>query len=170
VGDEDPYWRVIAGPKETLAAPQFAMVCAPDERYLPNDRTSSQWVSMAKWRQAAPNSIYTFETKFDLTGFDLATVQLFGRFLADNGIHEVRVNGRPVNLESWIDNVPGQQFTQPQFRTVNVTDGLLAGANIIEIDVWNALFQPAHVHKTTPNPMALRVEWEGFGRPKTRGK
>jgi hypothetical protein len=93
-------------------------------------------------------------------------VQLFGRFLADNGFHEVRVNGRPVNLESWVDNIRGQYFTQPQFRTVNVTDGLLAGANVIEIDVWNAVFQPVDTHKTTPNPMALRVEWEGFGRPK----
>ena len=166
IGDEDPYWRVIAGPKEFLGGPQFAMVCVPDERYLPNDRASSQWVSMANWRQATPNSMYTFETQFDLTDFELSTVQLFGRFLADNGIHEVRVNGRPVNLESWVDNVRGQYFSQPQFRTVNVTDGLRAGANVIEIDVWNGLFQPADQHKTTPNPMALRVEWEGFGRPK----
>lgn len=166
VGDEDPYWRVIKGPEGKFTGPQYAMVCVPDERYMENNPESSQWVSMVKWREAAPYSTYTFQTTFDLTGFDLSTVQLFGRFLADNGVKEVRVNGQPVMLESWVDNTPGQLFSQPQFRTVNVSEGLVEGVNTIELDVWNAIMQPAEKNKNTPNPMALRVEWEGFGRPK----
>jgi len=163
-GDEDPNWRVIAGPEDSFDGPQFAMVCVPDERYLSNDPRISQWVSMANWRTAKANSVYTFQTTFDLTGYDLDTIQLFGRFLADNGIQEVRVNGNPVKVDSWTDNVPDQSFGQPQFRTVSVTDGLVQGTNIVEIDVWNGVFQPVESRKTTPNPMALRVEWYAFGR------
>jgi hypothetical protein len=166
VGDEDPYWRVIKGPQGAIPASQFAIVCVPDVRYMPNDPGSSQWVSTTSWREALPNATYTFQTTFDLTGFDLTTVQLFGRLLANNGIKEVRVNGKPIILESWVDNTPGQHFSQPQFRSVNVTEGLVEGTNTIEIDVWNAAMQPVVKYANTPNPMALRVEWEGFGRPK----
>lgn len=166
VGDEDPYWRVIKGPEGKFKGPQYAMVCVPDVRYMANDPGSSQWVSAVNWREAVPNSKWTFQTTFDLTGFDLATVQLFGRFLADNGIREVRVNGQSVMLESWVDNTPGQRFDQPQFRTVNVSEGLIEGVNTIELDVWNGVMGPVATHGKLPNPMALRVEWEGFGRPK----
>jgi len=170
VGDEDPYWRVTSGPAGKFKGPQYAMVCVPDERYMANDPGSSQWVSMVNWREATANSKFTFETTFDLTGFDLSTVQLFGRFLADNGVKEVRVNGQPVMLESWVDNTPGQRFDQPQFRTVNVSEGLVEGVNTIELDVWNGIMGPVSTHSKLPNPMALRVEWEGFGRPKQAEK
>jgi hypothetical protein len=166
VGEEDPNWRVVAGPTDaTFSGPQFAAVCVPDERYMANDPKSSQWVSMTKWRAATPLATYTFETKFDLTGFDLSTVRLFGRFLADNGIKEVRVNGKPVILESWVDNARGQYFSLPQFRTVNVTSGLVPGVNTIQIDVLNGRIYSPNDDSTVPNPVALRVEWEGFGRP-----
>ncbi len=162
VGDEDPNWRVVAGPGVDPAKARFAVVCEPDERYMPNEPGVSQWVSFGDWRTAKSHSVYTFQTSFDLRGFDLTTIQLFGRFLADNGIREVRVNGSVVDVESWADNVFGQSFGDHEFRTVNVTDGLVAGENVIEIDVWNGVFQ--HMPPDTPNPMALRVEWFAFGR------
>jgi hypothetical protein len=166
VGEQDPYWRVTNGPSEAFTGAQYAMVCEPDVRYLANDPSSSQWVSMDNWKVAAANSIYTFQTKFDLTGFDVKTVQLFGRILADNGIAQIRVNGKPVILEAWIDNIPGQQFAHPQFRTVNISQGLVRGINTVEIDVRNGGMQPK-ASMTLPNPMAVRVEWEGFGRPES---
>lgn len=169
-GDEDPHWRVVAGPPDSFTGPQYAVVCTPDERYLANDRDMSQWVSMANWRTATPNSVYTFQTMFDLAGYDLSTIQLFGRFLADNGIHEVRVNGRPVKVESWIDNVSWQEFDHSQFRFVNVTEGLVAGTNMIEIDVANGIFQEPAEWRGDPNPMALRVEWYAFGRKTNRSR
>ena len=37
-GDEDPHWRMTAGPKCTFFdGPQFAVVCEADSRYLAND-------------------------------------------------------------------------------------------------------------------------------------
>lgn len=165
VGDEDPHWRVIARPGEPVK-PQYAVVCEPDERYMPNDPLQSQWVSTVDWRESEPNSVYTFQARFDLTGFDLQSIQLFGRFLADNGISEVRVNGQSIRVESWADNEYGQEFEKPQFRTINVTGGLVQGENAIEIDVWNGTYQ--HLTPETPNPMSLRVEWLAFGRQDSR--
>lgn len=165
-GDQDPYWRVIAGPEGAFHGPEYAQVCVPYKRYLENDPTESQWVSMRNWEKALPNSTFTFETKFHLAGYDLATMRLFGRFLADNGVEAVRVNGRAVRVESWTDNVYGQRFDGPQFRFVNVTEGLVEGENVIQIDVWNGTMVNRGTGKpdNSPNHMALRVEWYAFGR------
>lgn len=168
IGDEDLHWQVVAGPEGTFAGPQFASVCPPERGYLPNYPDTSQWISIADWKTAAPNAVYTFRTKFDLEGYDLATIQLFGRFLADNGIVAVRVNGQPVHVNSWVDNERYQPFGDLQFRFVNVTEGLVSGQNVIEIDVRNGMIRNDKVKnppmKAIPNPMALRVEWYAFGR------
>lgn len=163
-GDEDAHWSVIAGPDGAFERPEHAMVCVPDPRYLANAPELSQWVSLPSWRTARANATYTFQTRFDLTGYDLSTTRLFGRFLADNGIESVRVNGRPVVVKSWRDNVTGQEFGANQFRFVDVTDGLVQGDNVVEIDVWNGVFGSPKHGNTAPNPMALRVEWRAFGR------
>lgn len=163
-GDEDPHWQVVGGPDAKGFKARYAVVCVPDERYLPNDKSSSQWISMPGWRTAEKNSVYTFRSSFQLDGYDLKTIQLFGRFLADNGIHAVRINGTPVKVESWSDNEALQEFDHSQFRFVNVTDGLVAGMNVVEIDVWNGHFAEPAAWRDRPNPMALRVEWYAFGR------
>ena len=164
VGDEDAHWVVVAGPEGTLDNPEYATVCVPDPRYLANDPELSQWVSLASWRTAKANTTYTFQTRFDLTGYDLATTRLFGRFLADNGIKSVRVNGHAVEVQSWVDNKTGQEFGSEEFRFVDITNGLVQGENIVEIDVWNGVFGAPSPGNSTPNPMALRVEWCAFGR------
>ncbi len=168
IGDEDLHWRVIAGPEESFDGPQFATVCPPERGYLPNYPNTSQWISISNWQTAVPNSVYTFQTEFDLVGYDLGTMQLFGRFLADNGILAVRVNGQPVQVNSWVDNVKYQPFGDRQFRFVNVTEGLVDGRNVIEIDVRNGMMRNDKAEnppmKAIPNPMALRVEWYAFGR------
>ncbi|TWT35266.1 FecR protein [Posidoniimonas corsicana] len=165
-GDEDLHWRIIAGPEGAFEGPQYATVCVPHRQYMANDPASSQWVSIVDWQSAAPHSVYTFATEFDLQNYDLSTMQLFGRFLADNGVAEVRVNGKEVPVQSWVDNVGGQLFRDPQFRFVNVTDGLVRGRNVIEIDVRNGFMRgkTADISRNVPNPMALRVEWYAFGR------
>lgn len=169
-GDEDPYWQVLADPTSDADRSGYALVCEPDERYLPNEPSQSQWISKADWRTTPPNSQYTFRTEFDLDGYDLSTIRFFGRFLADNGVQEVRVNGKPVKVESWIDNASYQEFDHSQFRFVNVTEGLVAGTNGIEIDVWNGTFQVPAEWQGDPNPMALRVEWYAFGRQAISGQ
>jgi len=163
-GDEDQHWRIIGGPKcASFTKPQYAVVCKPDERYSDNEPQRSQWLSFA--RDVRPGgrakSVYTFETKFDLTGFDPSTVMVAAQMLADNGVHAVRINGQEVSIIPWDDNVPGQTFKSDHFRLVEIRDGFVRGMNKLQIDVWNGVMVGAG---TDPNPMSLRVEFQAFGR------
>ena len=162
-GDEDPHWRITAGPKcEDFAGPQFAVVCEGDRRYLGNDRDRSQWVSVTNPVRPGvpPSTLFTFETTFDLTGYDVSTVTAAAQVIADNGVQEVRINGTPLPLAAWTLNERDQLFNR--FVVVEIREGLRPGVNRVEFDVWNGVdrYEPEG-----PNPVALRVEWQAFGRP-----
>ena len=48
-GDEDPHWRIAAGPVGAgYHGPQFGVVSISDQRYAPNEPERSQWISVAK--------------------------------------------------------------------------------------------------------------------------
>ena len=168
-GDEDLHWTITDGALgEGFQGPQHAVVCDPDERYLPNYTELSQWVSVSRNIRPGclPNSSYTFRTEFDLSGYDLGTVMILADMLADNGVRAVRINGEPVDLVPWRDNVYLQKFHR--YRRAEITEGFIPGKNVIEIDVWNGVYHfDSDVANTTPtpNPMALRVEWQAFGTP-----
>jgi len=165
-GDEDPHWRIAAGPVGgDYHGPQFGVVSVPHDRYAPNEPERSQWISIAKdlVPGCLPNSLFTFETEFDLTGFDLATVMVAAQVLADNGVRAIRINGEPVPMEPWDDNEFGQSFTRNKFRLVEVQTGFVPAVNRLEIDVWNGVYQLEN-QKNETNPMSVRVEFQAYGR------
>ncbi len=165
-GDEDPHWHITRGPfGASFKKPQFGVVCTPDPRYATNEPQRSQWLSFAKDVRPGglAKSVYTFETTFDLTGFDPSTVIVAAQMVADNGVHAVRINGQSVPIVPWDDNDFAQTFNSDQFRLVEIRDGFVPGKNKIEIDVWNGTYRMAG-SEHDPNPMALRVEFQGFGR------
>jgi hypothetical protein len=88
--------------------------------------------------------------------------------LADNGVRAIRINGEPVAVQPWDDNEFGQEFTRNRFRLVKIQHGFAPGKNRLEIDVWNGVYKwgtsPNEPVKTDPNPMSLRVEFQGYGR------
>ncbi len=163
-GDEDPHWRITAGPKcKVYDGPEFAVVCEADRRYLAsNDPNRSQWLSVCNPARPGvpPNTMFTFETSFDLNGYDLSSMHVAAQVIADNGLRAVRLNGQPVAIEGWNLNEPEQQFNR--FIVVEFPDGFRPGKNTIEFDVWNGIDQFA---PEAANPVALRVEWQAFGRP-----
>jgi hypothetical protein len=171
IGDEDPHWRLVAGTVgEGYQGPQYAVVCNPDERYLPNNPDVSQWMSVAKDLRPGclPNATYTYQTEFDLSEYELSTVIILADILADNGVAAVRINGKPVDLVPWKDNKYLQEFHA--YRRAEIIDGFLVGKNTIEIDVWNGIyhFNPdTKASVPSPNPMSIRVEWQAFGIPKS---
>ena len=112
-----------------------------------------------------PNAPFTFQTTFDLSGYDLSTVVVLADILADNGVRAVRVNGKSVDLTPWRDNQPGQEFHR--FRRAEIVEGFVLGKNVIEIEVWNGIYRDGKPDPS-PNPMALRVEWQAFGTPLTQ--
>lgn len=161
-GDEDPHWRVTAGPRNPFfEAPEFAVVAEADGRYLANDMGRSQWISVSNPVRPGcpPSSQFTFETTFDLTGYDLSTVMVAAQVIADNGVRAVRINGQPVAMKPWELNEKQQYFNK--FQVVEIKDGFVEGTNRIEFDVWNGVDQYA---PEAANPMSLRVEWQAFGR------
>lgn len=159
IGEEDAKWRITSGPKSIGPWPQPAFVTLPNVRYSDNAPEKSQWLSVEGGaRRSVPrNTVFTFETSFDLTGFDPATVSVVAQILADNGVKAIRLNGKPVPIEAWVDNLLGQKFQT--FHVVEFREGFVEGMNRIEIDVFNGTANS----RRGLNPMALRVEWQAFG-------
>jgi hypothetical protein len=87
--------------------------------------------------------------------------------LADNGVEEVRLNGRPLPIEPWQDCFPEVTFFA--FHTIEITSGFVPGKNVLSFVVMNETDLPNPEEDVappeTPNPMALRVEWRASGRP-----
>lgn len=90
----------------------------------------------------------------------MSTVTVAAQVIADNGVRAVRVNGQPLPLVSWNLNEQYQLFNR--FEVVEIREHLVPGINRVEFDVWNGVdrYAPA-----SPNPIAIRVEWQAFGRP-----
>ena len=165
VGQDDSHWVVTAGDPAYGPYPHPAVVTEGDPSYLDNMPDASQWISVKKDAlPGVPTSIrtsttHTFETRFDLTGYDLSTVRIIGSFLVDNAINELRINGRPVSFDRWVTTWDVHDFES--FHTIEIVDGLVPGENVISIDVFNT---PSHPdNPELPQPMGLRVEWQAFG-------
>ena len=163
-GDEDPHWRIVRSSADDFGGPRYAVACRQYTNiYLPNDPAVSQWISVTNPvdDNCPPNTMYTFETEFDLSNYDLSTVTIVAHVLADNGVMGVRINGQYVAFRPW-SAVYGLFDT---YRKIEITDGFVQGVNRIQFDVWNSIVMS---YPNNHNPMALRVEWQAFGRLKQR--
>ena len=169
-GDQDTNWHVVASRGESYKEPRPVKVCAPNALYLGNDPANSQWVSINGWKNSELDTVYTFRTNFDLAGYDLKTTRVFCRLLGDDEISAVRVNGNSVQGLPLFDDgnqAPGQvnrsTFSEFPNDLIEVTD-FLKKANVVEVDVHNAINQDPLTSKLGFSPMALRVQWYAFGR------
>jgi hypothetical protein len=162
-GDEDPHWRIVNSSANDFGRARYAVACrAYENMYLPNDPAVSQWISTSNpVGNCPPDTMYTFETEFNLTGYDLSTVTIVAHVLADNGVMGVHINGHSVAFKPW-SAVYGQFDT---YRKIEIADGFVEGVNRIQFDVWNSIVMS---YPNENNPMALRVEWQAFGRMKSR--
>ena len=101
-----------------------------------------------------PNQVtYTFRATFDLAGASPDTVVLRGRFLADDHVDAIRLNGRSVAVP---EHKEMRLFsTMHEFR---VFGGFVPGVNVLEFDVFNGGYEDELPHSRSP--MALHVELE----------
>ena len=168
-GDEDPHWTVTAGHDEVGPYPQPGIVSRPHASHGINEAELSQWISVSRGttRGVPARSIYTFETTFDLTGFDLGSVWVSGLILADDGVDEVQLNGKRLDIKRWTDWYYGANYVK--FHPIEIRSGFVRGINRLAFVVKNETFiEPSKQgfdFPDTPNPMALRAEWRAFGRP-----
>jgi hypothetical protein len=172
-GDKDPHWTVTAGHDENGSFPQPAVVSVPHGSYGINQPELSQWISVDRGTTTGvpARSKYTFETAFDLTGFDLGSVWVSGLVLADDGVDEVWFNGKQLNIAPWKDW--GYGVTYVRFHPIEIRSGFVHGINRLAFVVKNETFiyrsNQGFDLPETPNPMALRTEWQAFGRPLASG-
>lgn len=140
----DPHYTFVANANGG-GADTLAMGAIPGA-WLSNSITS-RWIGPTTNSDGMPG-LYTFQTTFDLLGFDLESVVVLGRWSSDNSGVEVRLNGVATGITGSGD------FTN--LFDFEINRGFVAGVNTLEFDVNNA--------GDATNPVGLRVEnLEGFG-------
>jgi len=106
------------------------------------DGPKSMWIaSMADQGTGNLEGNYTYQTFFDLTGFDLSQIQIAGAWAVDNTGLDILVNGVSTGI------------TSPGFGSMTsfvIKNNLIAGPNVIDFKLNNA--------PSGANPTGLRVD------------
>ncbi len=166
-GDQDPHWQLVARSDEPRFEPRPTYVIQPSMFTLPsdpanirriahlaNERKRSQWISPDVNGGDLPGSaVYTFRTSFDLSGFLPRTAVLHGRFLADNHVKAIRLNGHELTVPDHPHNAPFSTW-----HSFLATSGFVEGNNLLEVEVTNLeLADPPDAK----SKIMLRIELEG---------
>ncbi len=166
-GDPDPHWQIVARSDQPNFKPQPAVVTAVGRSspppFLENVPRRSQWISTANGLPLLPDGVtYTFRTAFEMTAFQPRTPVLRGRFIADNFVIAIRLNGEAAGvpaIDSYDSNYPLEQF-----HPFTINKGFVEGTNILEIDVFNgAIAAPATIRgsRRARPPWPFSFELEG---------
>lgn len=154
--EPDPHWRVTSRKTDGTATTEFTPgpAYAADYDHAWIERTAdhrARWITVLPGNPPmAGSSVHTFATRFDLTGLDPDTAKLTLRFIVDNQIDEMRVNGLAVDVPEHHNDAPFKTFYEMILRHV-----FLDGVNTIEFDVRNIL------PPDQPSPTGLLVELRG---------
>jgi hypothetical protein len=149
-GTSDPHWTITSVPgASSFVTPGAAVVQSNHPAWIANDpvgTAGSSFISVVPaGTTGIPGGQYTYETTFDLTGFDEKTFELAMRITADDSA-EVFLNGNATGI------------THSGFGSFSdvfyLTDGFQAGLNNLSIVLTNG----------GDNPGGLRVELTGFGQ------
>jgi hypothetical protein len=158
-GDPDPHWQIIARSDDPKFKPHAAVVRGlREDIFLEDDPSRSQWLSLAVGDVSFPEDVvYVFRTTFNLTGMVPSKAVLRGKFLADDRLVGIRLNGRRIPVPRHRDGMPFLEWTSFQ-----ISAGFVRGANVLEFDVLNAnhWLSPS-VRRTMKSRMSLRIELEG---------
>lgn len=127
-----------------------------DSPYWVANGPKSKWISPSADTYGTWNWLYTYQTTFDLTGLDSASVRIAGSWSADDP-GWMLLNGKPVAelpFEWMFQQLYGTQVARnAPSDTANhdfqITDGFLPGINTLEFVVWNP----------GDGPTGLRVEF-----------
>jgi hypothetical protein len=158
-GDRDPHWQVVARSDDAEFKPRPAVVRGLEaEIFLKDDPAHSQWLSLAAGDVAFPEEVvYVFRTTFDLTGRLPSRAVLHGKFLADDRLVGIRLNGRRLPVPLHRDGMPFLAWTGFQ-----VSSGFVSGKNVLEFDVLNANpYLSPNQRRTARSRMSFRAELQG---------
>ncbi|MGB7736386.1 MAG: hypothetical protein WBL72_22110 [Thermoguttaceae bacterium] len=152
-GQRDPHWQLVARSDDPKFKPRPAVVTdSGDPRRVTNQADRSQWISGVGGGGLMPDGVtYTFRTTFDLKGMRPLTANLHGRFVADNHVRAIRLNGRPLAVPAHGHREFGF------FHAFSSSRGFVDGVNVLEIDVENGDPQD----NAAASMMGLLVELDG---------
>jgi hypothetical protein len=159
-GEPDPHWQIVSRSDDPKFKPQAGIVrgMKPDNFFMVDDPNRSQWLSLLAGDRNFPEDvIFVFRTEFDLSEMLPSTAVLRGRFVADDRIVAIRLNGRRLPVPAHPDGGPFLNWTSFQ-----IASGFVKGKNVLEFDVLNAnpYISPIQRH-TMHSRMSLRAELEG---------
>lgn len=106
------------------------------------------------------DTFYTYQTTFDLSGFDPSTVQLTGHWTADNYLTMVSLNGAPVYSAVGCGS-PGN-FAFSSLTPFTISSGFQPGLNTLTFNVTNST---CFNMPPRTNPTGLLVDISGTGVP-----
>ena len=149
-GEIDPHYILAASADPSFPGPDAIAVNnvwpIASGTWLLNS-TNSRWIGpMADQSVGNSQGDYTYQTTFDLTGYDTAKVHLAGGVAVDNTVSDVLINGVSTG-------VTASGFTALASFTIPGSM-LLAGVNTIDINMNNA--------GTAASPTGLRVDIKGY--------
>ncbi len=155
---DDPHWQIVARSDQPGLKPASAVVVKVMPQYRrENDPASSQWISPLTETLRMPDEVtVTFRTTFDLLGVVPETAVLRGKFLVDDGLQEIRLNGRALQQPKHYRGE--KKFFD--FHPFVIASGFVEGRNVLEFDVRNGGYSGSSP-KTT-SYLLLRVELEGY--------
>ena len=117
--------------------------------WLANDATSS-WLTptlnQGDSLDPSVNGNYAYSLSFDLTGFNPDTASFAGRFLVDNKVSSIILNGNTI-----FNGLAGG-FTGADWVNFSANSGFVNGTNVLQINAVNLAQQSG-------NPAGLRVEF-----------
>ncbi|MGV3772375.1 MAG: immunoglobulin domain-containing protein [Verrucomicrobiales bacterium] len=143
----DPHYKLILS-----ADPEYQ---GPDAYTLAPGFPVGPWLAesdKSRWIAARPEQgigsaegDYTYETTFDLTGFNPEMARITGKWAVDNAGLDIILNGTSLGIA----NAGGFG----SFTDFEITFGFIEGTNTLQFVINNA--------PVTPNPGGLRVELRG---------
>jgi hypothetical protein len=144
-GTLDPHWQIAHESNPTEF--KTASIINPNPLWMPNDHYSSQWISLADGEASLPAGRHIFRTRFSLSGYETSHARIIGRWMADNSVEEIRLNGQVVSNGPAVSGFG-------EFKQFEITTGFAPDENTVEFIVGN--------DGDGGSPMGFRVEWYGL--------
>ncbi len=157
-GATDPHYTLIASADPAFPGPTAMVVydnIYPFPAWWYANGPNSMWIAPSA-NESIINTpgLYTFRTTFDLTGFDLNSAVITGKWVSDNNGVNILINGISTGFTNsgWFYDASG-------FSTFTIGSGFVAGLNTLDFIVLNGPTGGSQ------NPIGLRVEMSGTASP-----
>jgi subtilisin-like proprotein convertase family protein len=167
-GAVDPHYQLVASTGSALGRNLYVVTPTTFNPTLPQAVVGSLWLANgpnSEWLAPVPDGstvpapgLYTYQTSFDLTGIDPATVRLSGQWTTEAAGQEIDLNGSNTGVAPQGGITAMQPFT--------ISSGFVAGVNTLQFKVAanNGFSESLGTFGTLHfNFTGLRVELTGTG-------